>query len=143
MRLGSEIELPRLAHAAHLDVIRFAFAHRHRFMRQVGNAGQQLAKAVFESLLLFFERRHARLGSADGLLFGGGVEALPLHLPDLLALRIALRLELLGFRDRRPPLLVQFPELFQAGARAARGQAGRNRIKIVTDVCEIEHFPPC
>jgi hypothetical protein len=42
--LGFEIELPGLAHAAHFDVVVGVFAHRHGFMRHVGNAGQQLAR---------------------------------------------------------------------------------------------------
>jgi len=84
--------------------------------------GQQLAKAFVESLLLFVERGQTRFGSTDGLLFAL-VSSPPASSARSSALRVALGLELFGFGDRRPPFLVQLPELFQAGTRAARCQA--------------------
>ncbi len=49
MRFGFEIELARLAPAADFDVVLGALADRHRFVRNIGNAGQQSPKRFIES----------------------------------------------------------------------------------------------
>jgi hypothetical protein len=46
--LGLEIELWRLAHAADLDVLGLIPAHRHGFVRDVGDARQELTEFVVE-----------------------------------------------------------------------------------------------
>ncbi len=70
MRLGFEIELARLAPAAHFDVVVRALAHRHGLVRDVGDAGHQIAKGFVGGLGLFIQRRDAFADGAALLLEG-------------------------------------------------------------------------
>src|SRR5690349_8861944 len=56
MRLRLEIELPRFAHAANLDVFFFTLADWYGFLRKVRNPGQQFAESIIHFLRALVER---------------------------------------------------------------------------------------
>jgi hypothetical protein len=141
--LGSKSNLPGLAHAAHFDVVVGAFAHRHGFVRHVGDAGQQLAKAVVEGFLLVVERPRAPWRPAHPPVRRWyqrppGAFARSLTLCALIcalscsASVIAARRFWSSSRNCSRPAL---PPRFARRAATVS--------KIIPDVCEIEHFPPC
>ncbi len=57
--LGFEIECWRLPPTADLDVVLRGFSHRHRLVRNIGDAGQQGAERFVQSLYPFIESSHA------------------------------------------------------------------------------------
>ena len=101
VRLGLEIELRGLAPAAHFDVVGFGAAHRHGFVRDVGNAGEQFLELLVHGFHLLVERGDLLGDGADFLLPLGGVGAFALEFADLDALLVLARLELFGLGNGR------------------------------------------
>jgi len=128
MRLRWKSEIPRLAPAADLDVVLRAAAHWNRFMRDVGDPGQQRPERFIQRLYLFVQRRDSVADRPNLLLLLRGIDALLTKRIDLIACRVALRLELLGFGYSGAPLRVELAELANVQLEAARCQALRNRI---------------
>ena len=58
MRFGREIELAGLAPAANFDVVVSAFADGHGLVRDVGDAGHQIAEGIVDGLGFLIERRN-------------------------------------------------------------------------------------
>ncbi len=98
MRLGLKIELARLAPAADFDVVVRALAHRHGFVRNIRNAGHQIAESFIDGLGFFIQGSNAIADLADLLLDRGGVLPGFLELPDFDALGVLLRLQLSRLR---------------------------------------------
>ena len=135
MRLGLEIELRRLAAAPHFDVVVGVAADGHGFVRDVGNAGQQLAKLarrrVFTcSSSAAISSPIARTCCCRSVVSTPSRFSLPISAVS--ALRA--RLQLFGFGDGGAALLVELAELIQIGRLAARGEAFRNPVEVGPEV---------
>ena len=131
--LRFEVELPRLAHAPHLHVVFGIFAHRHGFMGNVGNTGQQVSKRHVERLDQLIAVRDHLLLRAHLLLQLAGVGALALQLSDRGALGIHLGLQLFGQGDCVAPLSIQLAKAVEAGNVAAGGQALRDPVEVAPE----------
>ena len=140
MRLGLEIELARLAPAPDFDVIVGASAYRHRFVRNVGNTGHQVAERLVGGLGFLFERANTVRHGPDVLLQLAGVLTFFAKFRDFGAFCIALRLELLGLGERRTALRVQRPELLEIQLIAARCQALGDRVQVRPEERKIVQF---
>ena len=109
--LRLEIEAAWRADTAHFHIVGLGLAHRHVFMRQIGDARKQIlhldlneAQLFFGSLQFIAQIRH----------FGhdrGNILALGLGLADLLGACIALGLQLLGAGLGDFAVLFQFLEV--------------------------------
>ena len=141
MRLRSEAELARCAPAAHFLVVGLRSSHRHRVVRQVGDAVQDLAQfgiRGFRHLLALFDLPAQILRLFD---LRRRVLFILLELRDLIRRAIALRLQILGFGDRRAPTRIDLAKITQqvVGIRAALPQLLFHQFQMITDKIQIEH----
>ncbi len=134
MRFGGEIVGAGLAHAAHFHVVVGVLAHRHGFVRDVGDAGQQILKLGVDALHLLVQGCDLRLQHADLLPLCRSVLALPQQRSDFGACLIDGRLQLLGLRDGGTAALVQVAELLEARRIAARCEPFGHPVEIVPEV---------
>ena len=129
VRLGLEIEAGRLAHAPHLDVRVRVPAHRHGFVRHVGDAGQNLAELLVERGHLPLERGDLNLQCAHLLLAGGGIGALAAQVADFGALHVQAGLQPLALGDGHTAPPIDLAKLVQAGNIAAPCETPRNLVR--------------
>jgi len=95
------------------------FAYGHRGVRQIGNAGKQVAEVLVHGLDLLFQHGDAVADLADLELLRGGVHTFPAQFADLGALAVTHGAQGLGFGEGRPALEVEFPKLLQVEGEAA------------------------
>ena len=134
-----EIEGLRRAPAAHFDVGGFILTHRHRFVRQVRHAhqeivelGLQFGQARFQLLQFVAQTRH--LGHHRG-----GVLALALQHADLLRQGVAATLRVLGAGLDRLALGFQRIEARRIERKTARRQALGNEGCVFAQQLDIKH----
>ena len=94
--LGLEVEVARRAPRAHLHVAALAFAHRHAFVRQVGDGQQQRLHVGLDLVQALRGALELGLDAGDLGHHGIGRFTLGLELADLLGELVALGLQLLG-----------------------------------------------
>ena len=75
MGFGLEIEARRIADAADLDVIGRIFAYRDGFVRNIGNAGQEILKFRVHGFHLLIQRGDLGFQSTDLFLLPAGIGA--------------------------------------------------------------------
>ena len=117
MRLGREVELRRRSPAAHFDVVGLALADRHTVVRQVGNAGQDIAQprvGFFGDLLGFGNLLAQIFGLVDQR---GGVLLVLLELGDFFRRFVALGFQGFGFGDRGAAIEIDGVEIAEDGFR--------------------------
>ena len=139
VRFGLEIELRRIAHAAHFQIVVGILAHRHGIVRHVGNSGQQFLEFGIRGLRLFLERGDFDLHRAHLFLQGGSIAAGLLQFADLRALRVGASLELFGLRDSGAATHVEFPEPVEVRRVTARGQTRCDVFEVASEMCEVVH----
>ena len=143
MSLGLEVELRRLARAAHFHVVVGGAAHRDGLVRDVGDAGEQFLELLVDGLHLFIERGDLLRDGAHFLLPLRGVGAFALEFADFDRLLVLARFELLGLGNGRPALPVQVAEPFQIDRAATGREAFGNSLEIAPEIGEIVHVLPC
>ena len=137
MVLDREVEAPRLADSPHLQVVVGRLAHRHRFVREVGDDEQEVGELLLDLLELLLEplelvRKRGRLGHQRGR-----VLALALGLAHLLGDDVAAVLQLLGARLHLLARGLQALELLGGRGHAARGQALRHAFQVASEQLDV------
>ncbi len=122
MLLGLERVVALLADRVTLDIAVLVRAVRHVVRRHVGDLRQLLVELVGELLLLGLQRRQRglELGDFGHQRFGALLVLGLLRLADFLGRRVAPRLRLLEFGDRRAPLSSSASSLPASGASPRR-----------------------
>ncbi len=145
VRLGLEIELRRLAHAPHFHVVVGVSAHRHGFVRHIGDAGQQFAELLVQRLSPVRRgRRSLRRHGAHLLLPLGGVgarRAAVCRSRRVSALRPAFSCSACEMAARRR--WSSSRNCSRPGDVPAGGEPFGDTVEIIAEEGEIVHSPPC
>ncbi|MNC86896.1 hypothetical protein D3C83_25830 [compost metagenome] len=132
MILDREVELARLAPAALLAVLLGRAADRHRLVRQVGHAAQevfQLGQNLRRLDLRSIRNRFQAIAALEQL---GDVLPFRFCLPDLLRCLVSRGLSVLRRRLQRFPSGFEFKVPVELeGAGAARGEPARHRLGVL------------
>ena len=141
VRFRLEVEHGGRAPLPHFHVVGRARADGHGLVREIRNHQQDRAQARFDPVEFRLKRLDlgaARLVRREEV---RGVLAGLLGPRHVLARGILLALELLHFRDERPPLGVERRQGVEFGVHplAARGEAFTDHIETIADQCWIEH----
>ena len=136
---GREVERPRLAPAAHLDVVVGATSVRRRRVREVRQVEQEVAQIGLDLVERGLEALDLVAEARDLGEDRRGVLALRLGAADLLRERVAALLQLL--RADLDVLAAGFERLEALGVEghAALGEAGGDAGKIVAEQIDVEH----
>src|SRR5205085_8677306 len=141
-----KVEAPRLAPAPLLAVLLGAFADRHRFVRQVGNAAEEILEAGLELGELLFGALEELLQLLALRQQLAHVLAARLRLADVLRDLVARGLRLLDRGLQVLARLLEAPERVDVERPwPARGEAARDRLRILAQQLDVDHFslPAC
>ena len=151
VRLGSEVELRRLAPTSDFNILLGTMADGNTGMRKVGNAGENLAQPRIKITRSFFPALDLVLGGIGlldplaqffGLRHGGaGILSRFFQFRDLFGSLVAPRLTGFLLRDGLASLRVNRAEILEHRSRihAALAQLLLHQRQIVTDEVQIEH----
>jgi hypothetical protein len=145
-QLGAELHVVQgLLHggggapALDLGVGLLVLAHRHRFVGQVGDGGEERLEGRFRFLFRGFQAfepvAHVPLGGDEriGVLFG------PLQLGHFIRHAVALGLEALGLLDHPPAFALQALEGLPVERHAPLGQAEDDGVEIIAQKRGVKH----
>ncbi|MNT13196.1 hypothetical protein D3C72_1481570 [compost metagenome] len=134
-----EVELARLAHAAHLGVLGLVIAHRHAFVRQVGDRQHQFGQMCLDLIEPRGRGLERVADAADFCHHGRGVLAFALEHADLLGQAVAARLQFLGLGLQLLAFGLKCLERRNVELVAARGKALRHGVDVFAEQLDVEH----
>ena len=141
MRLRLEVEGPRLAVAAHFDVVGGARAARHAGVRNVRQRHHQRRALRLDLIGLDFELTDPLRARLVGGKDPGRVEPLALRPRDFVAGGVLFALQPFELRDQPAPARLERGELFELGVRihATGSHGGADHVDLFTEQTRVEH----
>ena len=139
MGLRSEVKLRRNAPFRHFDVVVGGGANRHRFVGQIGDAGEHQFELVVDALNLFIQKGNSLTHGAHFGLQSGGVRAgLFLH-SDGLRFGVAAALQLLDFRECGAAARIGGTKSIQVERETAIGETRRGGLQVGSELIQVMH----